>query len=182
MSLVNLGIFLGEKNPGYFFFFFFKPRGKKEGFLPSRFSQVLIALHYVALCLEQAPSPTSKRPGRGPKPMWLQASGSSAQQIAAALEETDRNPELRNLLHLQKAEKLTVSGLVVLKVFSNTVFLPSLKPLLKKKKVILSSGYLREKKKKSGKYTTIAFYLPIAPNIESSHSWVPDGEAFNFIF
>lgn len=80
--------------------------------------------------------------------MWLQASGSSAQQIAAALEETDRNPELRNLLHLQKAEKLTVSGLVVLKVFSNTVFLPSLKPLLKKKKVILSSCYLREKKKK----------------------------------
>lgn len=90
--------------------------------MPSRFSQVLIALHYVALCLEQAPSLTSKRPGTSPKPMWLQASGSSALEIAAALEETDRNPELRNLLHLQQAEKLTDSRLVVLKVFSNVVF------------------------------------------------------------
>lgn len=54
--------------------------------------------------------------------MWLQARGSSAPEITAALEETDRNPELRNLLPLQQAEKLTDSRLVVLKVFSDIVF------------------------------------------------------------
>ena len=124
-SLVNLGIFWGERNTSCIlgFGWGFLTKGIKRRVLPSRFSQVLIALHYVAVCLEQAPSLTSKWPGRGPKPMWLQASGSSAQWIAAALEETDPNPELWNLLHLQKAETLTDSRLVVLRVFSNTVFL-----------------------------------------------------------
>ena len=118
--------------------------------------------------------------------MWLKARGSSAQQIAAAREEAERNPELWKLLYLQKAEKLTDSRLVVLKVFSDIVFPTQKKPPEPNQKNQWHySVYVcaEKKKKKSDKYTTtIAFYLPIAPDIESSHGWIPDGEAFNFIF
>lgn len=75
--------------------------------------------------------------------------------MVEALEETDRNPELQKLLHLQKAEKLTDSRLVILKVFS-TLFSwgclskTQLKAPTQKKRiseVILSSCYLCERKK-----------------------------------